>query len=74
MVSVIQAVFGSVLDQNRDVVPYRAGIEQSVLLVNYVFDVLAWDRWVLIDEPVHNMGQCPQFFSDSHLLIVSSRR
>ncbi|UUL76738.1 hypothetical protein NG819_02935 [Pseudarthrobacter sp. Fe7] len=62
------------LDQNRDVVPYPAGIEQSVLLVNYVFDVLAWDRGVLIDESVHNMGQCPQFFSDSHSPIVSSRR
>ncbi|GGH91656.1 hypothetical protein GCM10007170_08320 [Arthrobacter liuii] len=54
MVSPIQAVFRGVLDQNRKVVPYPAGIERSVLLLDDVFDVLAWDRQVLTGEPVHN--------------------
>ena len=69
-----QAVFGSVLDQNRNVVPYPAGVQRSVLLLDDFFDVFPWDRRVLIGQTVHNMGECPQFFSDSHPTILRFTR
>jgi len=51
-----QAVFRSVLNQNRNIVPYSAGIEGSVLLLDDVFDVFPWNPRVPNGEPVHNMG------------------
>lgn len=68
----IQALFGSVLNQNRNVVPHPARVQGPVLLLDDVFDVFPRHGWVLVSEPVHNMAECPQFFVDSHSKIVGS--
>lgn len=66
----VQAVLRCVLNQNRNVVPYPSGVQQSVLLLDDVFNAFPWYGRVLIGESFHNMAECPQFFIDSHFTIV----